>query len=102
MNTEKTLALITNIRKELDGLEMSLRKATDVQWERSPSTQTSETERRGRGGYSDPTGDTATDPKRMSVRRSVVASEHELQRVYLNLRSLAGVVRQSVGTWEGR
>ena len=101
MNTDKTLTLITNIRKELDDLETSLRKATNVQWDRSPSATTSAAERRGRGGHTDPTGDTATDPKRLSVRRAVVASDHELQRIYNHLRSLTGTVRHAVGRWEG-
>ena len=101
MNTEKHMKLITNIRKELDDLEKSLHRARDVQWERPPTSATSSTDRRARGGHSDPTGDTAVDPQRLSVRRAVTVSEHELERIFLRLRPLAGAVRHSVGRWEG-
>jgi hypothetical protein len=101
MNADRTLILLTNTRKELDELEVNLRKATDVQWERSPTSQTGAAERRGRGGHTDPTGDTATDPKRLSVRRAVVETDNDLQKVYRCLRAANGKVRHATGRWEG-
>jgi hypothetical protein len=101
VNTDNALKLISHTRKELDDLERALRRATDVQWERAPSDSTSSGDRRARGGHRDPTGDTAVDPQRLTVRRAVTISESELARIYPTLRSLTGQVRHAVGRWEG-
>jgi hypothetical protein len=100
MSAERILTLIEHTRKDLDLLEANVRRAASVQWERPTSRRTSASDIKARGGHRDPTGDTAVDPVRLSVRRSIVRTDTEMVKVARTVRGLAGLVGHAVGTWE--
>lgn len=101
MSPELTLKIIANMQKELAELEQNYRYAASVQWQRSPGSSTSSSEVRARGGHNDSVGDTAVDPRRLGVRRAVNNCGRDLERLYVQLRSINGSVGHAARRWDG-
>lgn len=101
MSADDTLRLIELTRNELDRLEAAVRTAGSYQWDRPPGQKASPGEVRGRGGHSDPTGDTAVDPTRLSVREALRLTHQDADRVFRTVRSMTGRVQHAARRWEG-
>lgn len=53
------------------------------------------------GPPSDPTGETAVDPRRLRLRAAVIASERELEEAAGALDAAAGRLRVALEAWRG-
>ena len=88
-------------RTELDTLEQDIRRASEVQWTRAPSARPDVDEIKRKNVKPDPTADTALDPKRLGVRRSVKEADRDLLKVLNLMRAMSGRIQQSLKRWEG-
>lgn len=51
--------------------------------------------------YSDPTGETATDPRRLRVRAAVIESEREIEEATATVRATTARLRHALDAWVG-
>lgn len=74
-------------------------QAADVQWRKPPTSNEDPLTRRSRGGYSDPTGETAIDERRLEVRRAVKQGERVLQHCLTSIRAVNDSLLTSTKKW---
>ena len=87
---------------DLGGLVSLLRETEDTQWTKSKAPiEVDDTKRRAQGGHSDPTADTATDGKRLSVRHQRKRSIKELTSISAKLHGLLGDLQRAVDKHTG-
>lgn len=83
-------------------LARSYARAVAVQFARplAPTLRDDTTERAS-GGKSDPTGDVASDARRLRLRAAVIAGEQALDSITSTATSAADDVDRAVAEWEG-
>lgn len=83
-------------------LASALGRAEEVQWQPSPVPRPREdTTERSRGGHSDPTATTATDPRRLALRAAVVSAEVALEKALAECEARAADVERALQVYYG-
>jgi hypothetical protein len=91
---------LASLLSDLDGLVNLWRQTDSMQWERSLSRESSEdTGIRSQGGHSDPTGDTATDKRRLNVRHQRVRVMKEMDQMAATMSTLHNDLQKAVKSW---
>ena len=91
--------LFRDIVRELNVTREAVDQAADVQWRRPPTYAEDPLTRRQRGGYSDPTGETAIDDRRLEVRRAMKQGERTLQHCLVSIRTMNDALLTSTKKW---
>lgn len=94
---ERLSALLADVADEFRALALLLPTAYERQW--------SAARVQARAGneltYSDPTGEAATDPRRLRVRAAVLAAEREAEFAADVLARVRADLREALGDWVG-
>lgn len=90
---------IREIRAELKKIDDLLNEASDLQWSR-PSLHIVESGGGGRSSLpSDPTGDTASNADRLTLRRRVDATDTDLSQVFRKLEAIHYRLESDLSPW---
>jgi len=100
--TTKLVGTLRQVAEEAFRLAVIMETAEDVQWMPSsvprPKDDTTE---RASGGYSDPTLNTVTDPRRLAVREAMVKSTETLEQTRLTIIRQREELESVVENWNG-
>ncbi|PPG39492.1 hypothetical protein [Pseudoclavibacter sp. RFBA6] len=93
---------VQTIASELPNLLRQLEQARDAQWRRSsvPSPRDDTTER-SQGVRSDPTANTALDPRRLRLRAAVLRAEGNLERFAEAVQANTAELEATYSAWAG-
>jgi hypothetical protein len=94
--------LIRRLAEEALSTSAVLAEASEIQWQPSPAIRPREdTTERSKGGHSDPTTLTVTDPRRLQLRAAVLEAEHLLERATAALAATRRRLEAAVDSWNG-
>lgn len=94
--------MVQIVRQEADALAEILPDAISRQWSTSPALKPREdTTERSSGAYSDPTGDTALDDRRLEVRAFVREAEGVLRETAARTRGVRLGLERAIDRWNG-
>ena len=92
---DQTIRHLQHLRKDLD-------LALEVQWERPPGlVDPDDPGIRSRGGHSDPTGDSATHPGRLALRKAVQKVERGLPGIEAKAWNMAVALGAPLRAYRG-
>jgi len=99
---ERQETAVRHLLVDLAALVSLLRETEDTQWQKSKGPiEVEDTRRRAQGSHSDPTGDTASDSKRLSVRHQRTRAIRELTSISAKLHGLLGDLQRAVDKHTG-
>jgi hypothetical protein len=94
--------VVLRLAEEALSTSAVLREASDIQWQPSPAPRPREdTTERSKGGHSDPTVNTVTDPRRLQLRAAVLEAEHLLESATRALAASRRRLEAAVDAWNG-
>jgi hypothetical protein len=100
--TTKLVGTLRQVAEEAFRLGSIMETAEDVQWMPSSVPRPREdTTERASGGYSDPTLNTVTDPRRLAVREVMVKSEAALAETRVTIIRLREELESVLENWNG-
>jgi len=94
-------ATLEHLVQDLNGLVALMYQTEDLQWLRSRKTTSNDTDPgiRQRGGLSDSTGDTATDPKRGLLRHTRKRAQGQLYKISRDVEGLLRDLQRALDVW---
>lgn len=94
--------LLAEVTRSVERVSSLLLLAESVQWDRGRTIRRPDDPRgSGSGTISDPTGDTATDPRRWTVRLSVRQADKALLVAVTALQGTEAALERAVAAWAG-
>lgn len=91
--------LFRDIVLELNTTRDAIDVAAGIQWRKPPTSVEDAGTRRSRGGYSDPTGETVVDERRLAVRRAVQQGERVLRHSLTSIRGANDALLVATKAW---
>lgn len=89
---------VAHLGDGLRGLLALIAETEDLQWQRPPGAS-NETGRGQMNVASDPTGEAAVDPRRLSVRHQRKRAVRELHRLERHINTLRGDLARALEAW---
>ena len=98
---ENIRKMVAAIRSELDWLSVTLQAVEHDQWSSPPREPVAGDDVKVKSsGYSDPTGDTASDPVRLGLREAVQLTDGTLKHSFQQIRGARVGLQNRHRGWE--
>jgi hypothetical protein len=103
ISTAATAQNIRSMGEAIIRMADALANAQSIQHDRpaAPSLRQADTSRKSSGHISNPTGDIATDPRRLRVRAAVISGELTAQQITAKATTAAEELETAVMAWSG-